>query len=228
MGFGILFIGYFFLLNFPYCDYTDAASAVLIMYALYKLYKINDGFRFAFYGSVGFTLLGIFELAVACLGMFIHIDGASPLIFLPAIFRHLIVAALSFLILNGIREVADEVGLREIAIKARLRSYMSVGVYALNIFLESALLAKFIAPKVLVTLYAFTIVATLAVIVMNLCSIYSCYMRICMPEDYEMEEKPSKFGFVNEFRRREEEKSREFAEYKLKKMQSKNKKQRKK
>lgn len=228
MGFGILFIGYFLLLNFPYCDYTDAAAAVLIMYSLYKLYKINDGFRFAFYCSAGFTLLGVFELVVACLGMFTHIDNASLIIFIPAIFRHLIVAILSFLILNGIREVADEVGLREIALKAKLRSYLTVGAYALSIFFESASLAEFIAPKVLVTLYAFTIMATLAVIIMNLCSIYSCYMRICMPEDYEMEEKPSKFGFVNEFRRREEEKSREFAEYKLKKMQSKNKKQRKK
>ena len=228
MGFGILFIGYFFLLNFPYCDYTDALAAVLIMYALYKLYKVNDGFRYAFYASVAFTLLGLFELGVAAYGMFIPIDGGSPVIFLPALLRHLILAFLVFLLLSGIYEVADEVGLSEIAKKARIRSYLTVGVYALSIFLESALLAAFIAPKILVTLYAFTIAATLAVIIMNLCSIYSCYMRVCMPEDYEMEEKPSKFGFVNEFRRREEEKNREFAEYKLSKMQSKNKKQRKK
>ena len=228
MGFGILFIGYFLLLNFPYCDYTDALAAVLIMYAFYKLSKINDGFKFAFYSSVGFTLLGVFELGVAAYGMFAPIDGTSLLIFIPALLRHLILAFLSYLMLVGIHDVAKEVGLSEIASKAKIRSYMTVGVYALNIFLESEVLARFIAPRVLVTLYAIAIAAMLAVIVMNLCSVYSCYMRICMPEDASMDERPSKLGFVNEFRRHEEEKSREFAEYKLNKMQSKNKKQRKK
>ena len=46
-------------------------------------------------------------------------------------------------------------------------------------------------------------------------------MRICMPEDKEMEEKESKFGFVNSFRRHEEEKQREYAEYRLEKMKKK-------
>ena len=224
MGFGILFIGYFLLLNFPYHAYTDAIAAALIMYGLYKLSKINDGFRFSFCSSIGFTAIGAFELCVAAFGMFTEIDSTSPIIFLPSIFRYLIIAVLSFLMLRGIIEVAEEVGLSEIAIKAKMRSYLTVGVYSLSIFLQSELLANIIDHKILVSLYAFTILAMLVVIIMTLCSIYSCYMRICMPEDLEMEEKPSKFGFVNDFKQREEEKSREFAEYKLKKMQAKSKK----
>ena len=44
-----------------------------------------------------------------------------------------------------------------------------------------------------------------------------------MPEDVDndVKDKPSKFGFVNSFRKRNEEKSREYAEYKLDKMKSK-------
>ena len=46
-------------------------------------------------------------------------------------------------------------------------------------------------------------------------------MRICMPEDEDMPEKESKFKLVNAFRRHEEEKRREYAEYKLDKLKKK-------
>ena len=228
MGFGILFIGYFLLLNFAYCSFSDAIAAMLIAYALHKLSKINDAFKYAFFVSIAFIALGIFELGVAAYDMFIPLNNGSIAIIVPALLRNLIIAFLSFLMLVGINDVATEVGLLEIALKAKLRGYLTVGIFALHILLESQNLVKFIADKVLVSLYAFAILAMLVVIIMNLASIYSCYMRICMPSDVKMDEKPSKLGFINEFKRHEEEKSREFAEYKLQKMQSKNKKQRKK
>lgn len=228
MGFGTLFIGYFLLLNFAYCSFSDAVAAVLITYAFHKLSRINDGFKYAFFASIAFTLLGIFELGVAAYDMFIPLDNGSIAIVIPALLRNLVIAFLSFLMLVGINDVATEVGLSEIALKAKRRGYLTIGIFALNILLESQNLIKFIDSMVLVSLYAFAILAMLAIIIMNLASIYSCYMRICMPDDVEMEQKPSKIGFVNEFKRHEEEKSREFAEYKLKKMQSKNQKQRKK
>ena len=42
-------------------------------------------------------------------------------------------------------------------------------------------------------------------------------MNICMPgeENKEYVEKPSKFEFINRFRKRQEEKNREYAEYRL-------------
>ena len=65
-----------------------------------------------------------------------------------------------------------------------------------------------------------SIIATLALIGVNLSVVFSAYYRICMPEDQgvEFKEKKSKFGFVNAFRAHEEEKQREYAEYKLDKM----------
>ena len=61
---------------------------------------------------------------------------------------------------------------------------------------------------------------------LNLVQIYGAHMRIYLPENEV--EKESRFGFVNAFRRHEEEKSREYAEYKLEKMKAKKAKKRKK
>ena len=46
-----------------------------------------------------------------------------------------------------------------------------------------------------------------------------------MPEDENMPEKESKFKFVNAFRRHEEEKRKEYADYKLEKFKKKQEKQ---
>jgi hypothetical protein len=68
----------------------------------------------------------------------------------------------------------------------------------------------------------------MALIVISLIVIYNCYMRICMPEDEDMPEKESRFKFVNAFRRHEEEKRKEYADYKLEKFKKKQQKQKEK
>ena len=227
MGFGTLFIGYFFLLNFPYCEFTDAIAAVAMLYGLYKLSKINEWFRTASYFSIGFTALGVFELCIELYGMFSHIDPSSPIFFVTVLIRHLIVLAVTAFMMLGIRDVAREVGLSSLAEKSKRGAYVAVAVYAVSILLECTLLSGFIPDKLLAFLYVFITLATLTLIIFNLTCIYSAYMRICMPDDKEMEEKESKLEFVNAFRRHEEEKSREYAEYKLEKMRKKQEKNKK-
>ena len=59
----------------------------------------------------------------------------------------------------------------------------------------------------------------MTIVEMNLILIYNCYMQICMPEDLlPKESKKSKLEFINKFAEHEEEKRREYAEYKLEKM----------
>ncbi len=221
MGFGILFIGYFFILNFPYCEFTDAFAAALMMYALYKLSHINRGFRLALYSSFAFVALGVFELTLAVWDMLAPIGSDSLLLLLPALIRHLLIAFTSFLMLNGMREVADEVGLSAISKKCERRAYATVVIYALNIFLESASLAKFIDARILAVSYVMCVAATLVITALNLAAIYSCYMRICMPGDEDAGEKRSRFEFINSFRRHEEEKQREYQEYRLEQLRKK-------
>ena len=228
MGFGILFIGYFFILNFPYCEFTDAFAAALMMYALYKLSKINSGFKMAFMASGAFALLGAAELVIAGFGMISPIANGSMLILLPAMLRHAVIGAMTFLMLSGMSEVAEEVGLAPLSKKCRIYSFVTVGIYLINLILECAPLANIVDSRILVIFYVSAIMLTLAVIAMNLGAVYTCYMRICMPDDVDMEEKQSKFGFVNSFRHYEEEKQREYQDYRLKKFKEKQSKGKKK
>jgi hypothetical protein len=41
MGFGMLFIGYFLLINITYFEYTDIIAAMLMLMAAYKLSFVN-------------------------------------------------------------------------------------------------------------------------------------------------------------------------------------------
>ncbi len=221
MGFGTVFIGYFFLLNFPYCEFTDAVAAFALLYGLYKLSVINEWFRLSAFSAIAFAVFGVFELAVELFGMFSPIQSTSLLFTVSVLVRHLIVAALTAFMMLGIRDVAKEVGLSSLSEKSARGAFVAIVVYALSILLESSLPALFIPGAVLAWLYVFTTLATLTLIAFNLTCIYSAYMRICMPDDKEMEEKQSKFEFVNAFRKHEEEKSREYAEYKLQKIRKK-------
>ena len=221
MGFGILFIGYFFILNFPYCEFTDAFAAALIMYALYKLAYLNRPFKLALYSSFAFAALGVFELAVAMWDMLAPIADGSLLVLIPTLLRHLFIGFTSFLMLIGMREVASEVGLSELSKKCTWRAYATIAIYAASIFLESASLAEFIDSRVLAVSYVLCVVAALVITVLDLSAIYSCYMRICMPGEEDVGEKKSRFEFVNSFRRHEEEKQREYREYRLEQLKKK-------
>ena len=227
MGFGILFIGYFLVLNFAYCAFTDALAGAVMLYGLYKLSGINRGFNLAYYISMAFTALGLVELSVAAYDMFIPLSDTSLLLSLPALLRHAVLGALCVSMLIGIAEVADEVGLRELSKRAKRNLILTAAVYCLNIMLEIPALSAVIAPAVLMALYFASIIATLAVTAMNLIAVYSCYMRICMPQEKEMPEKKSKFAFVNSLKQHEEAKSREYAEYKLQRFKDKQQKQQK-
>ena len=125
------------------------------------------------------------------------------------------------------RDVANEVGLRVIAIKCERVIYMTYPIYALSIVSE--ILSFFPLPFTVMQYIAVVIlVCNMALIVISLIVIYNCYMRICMPEDEDMPEKESRFKFVNAFRRHEEEKRKEYADYKLEKFKKKQQKQKEK
>ena len=70
MGFGTLFIGYFFLINISYFTYTDIIAGMIMLLGLYKLSSVNKPF---FYGAICagiFALFSLFEFVVTVLGIF--------------------------------------------------------------------------------------------------------------------------------------------------------------
>ena len=64
MGFGTLFIGYFFLFNISYYAYTDIIAAMLCLMATYKLSGVNRGFKASFVLSVIFAVFALGEILV--------------------------------------------------------------------------------------------------------------------------------------------------------------------
>lgn len=224
MGFGTLLGGYFLLLNFTtYYRFTDAIAALMMLYALYKLSSVNRMFKSAAAAAAVFSAFGFLELIVAMLDMFNIVFAIEALTSVLAMVRCLIVGALTYLMLLGMKNVADEVDLKSLKIKCNYLSYVTVVVYSLYILLETDSIAAFLPAQVIYFLAPTCIIASLALIIMNLTAIYSCYQKICMPEDNNTnyKEKKSRFGFVNKFRAHEENRRREYAEYKLDKLKKK-------
>lgn len=224
MGFGTLFIGYFLLLNFAFSGFTDAISAVLMLYALYKLSGINKGFMRAMYASLAFLCFSVGELIAEALDIFLGVGDITTLTSLMALARYLLVGLLTVLILRGIEEVGTEVKLHVLSDKAKRMSILTIVIYSVDALLEVIGLLPF-NSGVFVYFAVIMIVLTLTVIIMNLTVIYSAYMRICMPNEKEPREKESRFAFVNAFRRHEEEKQREYTEYRLEKAKKKREKE---
>lgn len=216
MGFGILFIGYFLLLNFAYSYFTDAICAAILLYASYKLSWINRGFKSSVYSSIAFLAVGLISAVINAFALFGSVPGWLSLT--VSMLRQLTIAITTVTMLTGIGEVAKEVGLNRLSKKCELFIKFTLCLYFVNILLVAPGTADILGPVLALALYFISIISTLALISANLVTIYQAYMKICMPSDRDMKEKKSKLGFVNAFKAHEEEKQREYAEYKLKKM----------
>lgn len=227
MGFGILFIGYFFLLNVtPYRGFTDIISAAIMLFALYKLSGINRGFKLSFIlcGAFLAVSLGELVLSVSSLFSFFDVGVISPIV---TIIRHGVVGTLSAMIMMGIRDISSEVDLPKIRNRSRCLIPATFIIYLLWIALEAA--AGFTTHEVLATVLAWisliVIVANIILNAVGLFTVYGCYAQICMPEDntplMPEEEKPSRFAFINEHRKRRRERDEAYYREKIEKAKAK-------
>ena len=130
--------------------------------------------------------------------------------------RLLIIGALLILLHLGICDVAKEVDIRKTAKGAKVCAILCYPVLIIGATERIAYLI-FGDLLALVIIRIISLFFLLALLVATLITVYSAYMNICMPgeENKEYVEKPSKFEFINRFRRRQEEKNREYAEYRL-------------
>jgi len=223
MGFGTLFIGYFFLLNISNFTYTDIIAGMVVLLGLYKLSSVNKQF---FYGAVCaaiFALFSLFELVITVL-QFFELSFPGMMLNYIAIPRYMLLFALTVLILRGVYEVAKEVDARALSKRARLSIPVST-IYLVFAFADIPEVAMLLGKT---GAYAYVYFALVIILILavayNLITIYKAYMQICMPDEKEKEVKESKLGFVNKFRAYEERKSQEYAEYKLNKMKQRNEK----
>ena len=200
MGFGSLFIGYFLLFNITYPAYTDLLAALLMLGGLNKLAAVNRQFRFTRIACLLYALLGAYELT-AQLGLLFSVTLMPPSFAEPvSVGRNLILLVFTLWMLFGIREVAKEVDLPALVTRCERSLGLPIAVYLLRLLLEIPALSEKAPVTVVGAVGSVVLLAELFTVLHNLRTIAMAYRLICMPEDADMPQKPSRFAFVNRFR----------------------------
>lgn len=222
MGFGTLFIGYFFLINISYYAYTDIIAGMVILLALYKLSSVDKSFKRGAASAIGFCALAFAELIFVFISMFASFEWLNALTPYVSAMRFALIFVLTYFMLSGIRDVAKEVdapALYRTATASVPLCFVFVVYAAFEIPFVGGLFGAatpYISFALLLSVVLF--------IVSNLVTVYKSYMQICMPEDLKKETKKSKFGFINNMYDSIEKKSAEYAAYKLDKRKNKKRK----
>lgn len=212
MGYGLLFLGYFLLVNITFYGYTDLFCGMVLLYALSRLSVYNKPLRVAFYIAVGFTVYAIPEFLLSLLELF----PPAPLGFINVMdallpMRYLLILALTVALLWGVRTMAKEVELTKLS--ERIDCILIVPILA-NLMMAVLSIKPLITGMQAQTALGLTLIALTLFLVsvgLTLYSIYTAYMRICLPEDVDMPERPSRFAFINRYRQRRDERAAEEA-----------------
>lgn len=225
MGFGTLFIGYFFLVNISYYAYTDIIAGLVMLLGLYKLSEFNKSFKYGSWTAIGFSALAFAEICfsmISIFGSFDFIKNSAPYV---SSARYAIIFMLTYFILRGIGEIAKEVEANALCGTARASLTLSP-VFLVYSAMELPFVAM-IFGSLLPYIYFALILSIVIFTLSNLTTIYKAYMQICMPEELNRAPKSSKFEFMNKFYDSIEKKSQEYAKFRLEKKQNKNNKRKK-
>lgn len=208
MGFGTLFIGYFLLLNITYYTFTDVIAAMVMLLGLYKLGTVSKHFRIPMWCASVFAIFGFAELVIGVVDtMFITLLDNNLLVSGLAIGRSVILAILTLNMLQAMYAIAVELDVSKVPLKCKAMAIWTMLLYGAQILFETPFISALIPSGVSAIVYLVILLGMIVVVISNLTIIYTCYMQICMPEDIDGKvQRPSRFGFVNEYRRRRAEK----------------------
>ena len=220
MGFGTFFIGYFLILDISYYLLTDIIAAAVMMLSLARLSRFNRGFSAAFCAAGIFTAFSLVELGIGMYDMLFSSLSSPTLVSYLAMTRSLLLAILTFTAFEGMRDVSAEVGLSELSKKCKITSYLALPIYLLAIIAETPALFAWTSAQIATVFAVASLLICFIFVIVNLVTIYTCYAKICMPEDVDNDTKPpdKKAGFFAAYHKRQEEARLEYAEYKLKKL----------
>ena len=234
MGFGWLLIGYFvatvMTLN-PIGAGIRVLGYGLIAFAGKKLEQYHRSFLWMTVGACAMLAVSA-SLAISDLNDFLYGNlwinirlisdtGRTWIGYIEKVFSFFFHGAMLF----SIRAIAMETEVEKIATRS-VRNFVFICMYEL-VYLVSLLPFDGVrAASGELALIAWLLY--LVWILMNLMLLFSCYAKICDEQDVEMEQKPSRFEFVNQFREKSEEKSRrareEAAAYRKEKLERKRRK----
>lgn len=242
MGFGLLFLGYFAttmmsiplsgLLPIDLGNIVKMIGYFVIIIAAKKLSEYHDSFKSLMLSSA--LMVGISAFAAFFdLSYFISTNQILSLPyagFVTDVMNSHIIDYISFaasiifvsMLCLSIKNIAFDTGVNKIYVSAT-RNFVFYCIF----FVVQAI--SFM-PFEWIDVYSSVFVAALLIIellcnILNLYMIFSCYAKICDSSDVEMKQKPSRFEFVNENRKkREEERQKILDEYNEKQESKKEKK----
>ncbi|MBO5305945.1 MAG: hypothetical protein J6B12_04195 [Clostridia bacterium] len=204
MGFGLLFIGYFIATLMSLHSYGWVVQIIgyyIVFRALLKLSEYKHSMMRCMLPLVIMTVCQI----LSGIHSFGFLDAMTGNIF--TILQHFqienlintvslaFVIMFHFLLLHSIRELAKDVE-DPLIVHLTTRNAVIVGIYFL-LDLVVILLPDGNFTKIL---FLVTLLGSIVYPIFMLYLFFRCYARICAPEDKDMEQKPSRFAFINKRR----------------------------
>lgn len=232
MGWGILFLAYFMAFFVP-LSYLHLIGYAVVAWALIKLKDYRPAFMNAVWWLIPLSVCCAYHIFCNVWELLPGFGVAVPeLTFINntvtaivCIVESALIFCYHFVLLRQVRGFASELELPGIAKRS------DWGLWLVSIQCSCYILAM-ILELVGWGLDLFSAIAALlqfAWAIFNLINLFTCYMYICPEGDEDMERKPSRFAFVNEFREKMDERDRRAKEKEAAYMeQKKNKKNKKK
>lgn len=192
MGFGLLFVGYIFLIYS--ISFADLLGYLVMAAASRRLSRYIDGFSKTL--RVLYALIAVAAVrSGASLVSFIGKDAAAVLKVtetaesVTAALEILLSVLLYVLMLRAIADIAKEVELSYIEKWARIDLVISLIACALGLFNA---LSRPVGidggadPVLSVIIGAVPIAFNIVIVLLNAALIYTCYMRICLPSEQDV------------------------------------------
>ena len=184
MGFGIMFLGYFFMFigGFtPLSIYTAIVGSAIILYSLKELVYQNKWFMAS---AVCDILLVISSIATVFVDLFASDSGAVYSVFFYS--REILSIILNALLMISVFVISKSVQLPKIQTKA-IVTLLFVSLYAIGMALCNTVLNanEFAQSRI----YPASVICQFIACVLGLVTVFNSYMRICYADDKDMTKK---------------------------------------
>ena len=206
MGFGILFFGYcvtYILSLNPYGVFFRLFGCVLMLVGCNKLTGYQSKFRLALYSLSVLTLVTALETfseisAFLYDNLIISSRLVSPIVDSVLTYSDAAcVLVYHVFLLLAIKAIAKETEVADIEAASFRNLFFVVLYFVLRVIAYLPLSFQEVYNKYL-ALPIF--ILNLSWMVLNVILLFKCYAKICDESDVEMEQKPSRFEFVNRYR----------------------------
>lgn len=180
MGFGILFIGYFFTFLgaiTPLSTYCYVIGTGIIIYSLKNLIFENKLFLATLITSI---ILEVVSITKMIMDVFGYVDTTAFNVI--NLIQGYLTPLLNVILLVAIYLIAKQVGLIKVQAKA-IVDIIIVGIYVVSAIILNLISNQFAKER----LFVVSVIAQLIYTVFTIVIIFNCYARICYEGDENME-----------------------------------------